>query len=70
MNDRVSYDQLIKLSKNPFYTLNEKELAELEQYRMERYQAPKKNLNVFEKHEYTPNLHDVKLEESDDESIS
>lgn len=70
MNDKVSYEQLEKLSKNPFYTLNAKELAQLKEYRQERYQPPKKHLTTFNKHGYLPEFHNPKLEETDDEQTN
>lgn len=70
MNEVISYEQLQKLSKNPFYTLSAKELALLEEYRAERYSPPKKHNTSFNKHGFTPPLHNPKLEEADDVQAS
>lgn len=69
-SDIMSYEQLEKLSKNPFYTLNKKELELLEKYRAERYQPPKRHSTKFNKNGYQPPKHDVKLPEEDDGQIS
>lgn len=67
MNEVMSYEQLQKLVKNPFYNLNAKELALLEEYRRQRYQPPKKHTTSFNKHSYTPPKDIPKLEEESNE---
>lgn len=65
-NDNMSYEQLEKLSKNPFYTLSEEQLRLLEEYRAKHYNTPRRHTNKFSKHNFNLNKHQFKLSEDDD----
>lgn len=62
----MSYEQLQKLAKNPFYTLSKDQLALLEKYRSEEFKTPVKHPSIVNKHNSAFRVHDPSLKEEKD----
>lgn len=51
--DKMPIEQLEQLAKNPFYVMNQKQLAQLEAYKSTKYKPFKKHVSSFEKNSST-----------------
>lgn len=61
----MTYEQLERLAKNPYYKLNQQQLEELEEYRRQRYQPPATHSKKPIKHSTSFTKHNPKLEEEE-----
>ncbi len=60
--DKMPIEQLEQLAKNPYYVMNQDQLAQLEEYRASKYKPFKKHVSSFEKNSSKFNVN--KQEES------
>jgi hypothetical protein len=51
--DEMPIEQLEQLAKNPYYVMSQEQLAQLEDYRANKYKPFKKHVSSFEKNSST-----------------
>lgn len=54
---KMSLEQLEQLASNPFYVMSKEQLADLEEYQMQKYQPFKKHVSSFKKNVQAVNKH-------------
>lgn len=54
---KMSLEQLEQLAANPYYVMSPEQLAELEEYKLQKYQPFKKHVSSFKKNVQTIEKH-------------